>query len=74
MHPELEVFYMNLGIDYLDLAQSYQRSGNTRAAESALERLEQVLPELSVRDRETLSESSRKLQRKLSTRKNVGHQ
>jgi tetratricopeptide (TPR) repeat protein len=73
-HPELGVFYMNLGIDYLDLAQKYLRSGDSNGAETALERLAQVLPELSAFDRETLSESSRKLQRKVMARKSVGRQ
>ena len=73
-HPELEVFYMNLGIDYFDLAQKYLRSGDHNGAEAALERLEQVLPELSASDRERLSESYSKLRRKVPALKSVGHQ
>ena len=74
VHPELGIFYMNLGIDYVDLAQKYLRSGDFTGAKAALERLEQVLPELSASDRETLTESYRKLQARVLTRKSVGHQ
>jgi hypothetical protein len=61
-HPEFHVFYMNLGINYLGLAKSNLASGDLKGAEAALERLTQVLPELSTADRETLVKSYRKLE------------
>jgi tetratricopeptide (TPR) repeat protein len=73
-HPEFHVFYMNLGINYVDLAQISLRSGDLKGAEAALERLAQVLPELSAEDRETLTESYRKLERQVLARQGQGRQ
>jgi tetratricopeptide (TPR) repeat protein len=73
-HPEFQVFYMNLGIDYLDLAQNNLRSGDFKGAEAALERLAQVLPELSAMDRETLTEAYRRLNRQVLAKQGQGRQ
>ena len=65
-HPEFHVFYMNLAINYVDLAKNNLRSGDLKGAEAALERLVQVFPELSEADRETLTKAYRKLQSQIS--------
>jgi tetratricopeptide (TPR) repeat protein len=67
-HPELHVFYMNLGINYAALARSQIDSGDIRGAEVALEKLVRVLPEVSVPDRETLTAEYRKLRNQVEGR------
>ena len=73
-HPEFHVFYMNLAINYLDLARRNLRSGDLKGAEAALERLTQVLPELSEADREALTKSYRKLQGQMWAKQGRGSQ
>ena len=64
-HPTLHVFYMDLGINYLELARQNLKSGDLKGARVALDKLAQVLPQLSAEDRETLTESFRGLQEEL---------
>ena len=64
-HPALHVFYMDLGINYAELAQQDLKSGDLKGARVALDKLSQVLPELSAEDRETLTNSFRGLQEEL---------
>jgi len=64
-HPTLHVFYMNLGISYVRLAERSLREGDAKGALAALRRLSQVLPQLSAEDRETLARSYRALQDRL---------
>jgi tetratricopeptide (TPR) repeat protein len=64
-HPPLHVFYMDLGINYAELAQQDLKSGDLKGARVALDKLSQVLPELSAEDRETLTDSFRGLQEEL---------
>ena len=72
-HPEFHVFYMNLAINYLDLARSNLRSGDLIGAEAALERLTQVLPELSETDRDTLTKPYKKLQDQMREKRGKQH-
>jgi tetratricopeptide (TPR) repeat protein len=71
-HPTLHVFYMDLGINYAELAQQDLKSGDLKGARVALDKLTQVLPQLSAEDRETLTKSchglQEELQRKLKKR------
>ena len=71
-HPTLHVFYMDLGINYVELAQQNLKSGDLKGARVALDKLSQVLPQLSAEDRETLTKSfhglQEELQRKLKKR------
>ena len=71
-HPTLHVFYMDLGINYAELAQQDLKSGDLAGARVALDKLSQVLPQLSAEDRETLTKSfhglQEELQRKLAKR------
>jgi hypothetical protein len=71
-HPTLHVFYMDLGINYAELAQQNLKSGDLKGARVALDKLSQVLPQLSAEDRETLTKSfhglQEELQRKLKKR------
>ena len=71
-HPALHVFYLDLGINYFKLAEQDLRAGDLRGATVALDKLSQVLPQLSAEDRETLTKSYRDLQeqvqRKLAKR------
>jgi tetratricopeptide (TPR) repeat protein len=71
-HPALHVFYMDLGINYVELAQQNLKSGDLKGARVALDKLSQVLPQLSTEDRETLTKSfhglQEELQRKLKKR------
>ncbi len=64
-HPTLHVFYMDLGINYLELAKQNLKSGDLKGARVALDKLSQVLPQLSAEDRETLTKSFRGLQEDL---------
>ena len=64
-HPALHVFYMDLGINYAKLAQQDLKSGDLKEATVALDKLTQVLPQLSAEDRETLTKSFRGLQEEL---------
>jgi hypothetical protein len=56
---------MDLGINYAELAQQDLKSGDLKGARVALDKLSQVLPELSAEDRETLTNSFRGLQEEL---------
>jgi tetratricopeptide (TPR) repeat protein len=71
-HPTLHIFYMNLGINYAEFAEQNLKSGDLKGARVALDKLLQVLPQLSAEDRETLAKSFRglqeELQRKLAKR------
>ena len=71
-HPILHVFYLDLGINYVELAQQNLKSGDLKGARVALDKLSQVLPQLSAEDRETLTKSfhglQEELQRKLERR------
>ncbi len=64
-HPALHVFYMDLGINYVELAQQNLKSGDLKGARVALDKLSQILPQLSAEDRETLTKSFRGLQEEL---------
>ncbi len=64
-HPTLHVFYMDLGINYAELAQQNLKAGDLKGARVALDKLAQVLPQLSAEDKETLTESFRGLQEEL---------
>jgi len=64
-HPVFHVIYMNLGINYVELAKKNLKSGNVKDANAALESLAQVLPELSAGDRETLAGSYREFQKEV---------
>ena len=56
---------MDLGINYVELAQQNLKSGDLKGARVALDKLSQVLPQLSAEDRETLTKSFRGLQEEL---------
>jgi tetratricopeptide (TPR) repeat protein len=73
-HPEFHALYMNLGVNYINLAQNNLRSGDLRGVKAALERLAEVLPELSATDREALTKSYKKLQDQVSAKRGRGHQ
>jgi tetratricopeptide (TPR) repeat protein len=60
-HPTLHVFYMNLGINYVRLADRSLKAGDAKGAFAALHGLSQVLPQLSAEDQETLLRSYRVL-------------
>jgi tetratricopeptide (TPR) repeat protein len=64
-HPVLHIFYMDLGINYVKLAELDLKSGDLKGARVALDKLSQVLPQLSAEDRETLTNSFRGLQEEL---------
>jgi tetratricopeptide (TPR) repeat protein len=64
-HPALHVFYMDLGIDYAELAERDLKSGDLNGARVALGKMSQVLPQLSAEDGETLTKSFRELQEEL---------
>jgi tetratricopeptide (TPR) repeat protein len=69
-HPALHVFYMNLGINYIDLAEQNLKEGDVKGAIVALGKLSRVLPQLSAEDREALTKSYRELQEEVQ-RKSV---
>jgi tetratricopeptide (TPR) repeat protein len=72
-HPALHIIYMNLGINYIKLADQNLKAGDVKGANVALGKLSQILPQLSGEDREALTKSYRELQedvqRKLAKRR-----
>jgi tetratricopeptide (TPR) repeat protein/energy-coupling factor transporter ATP-binding protein EcfA2 len=65
VHPVFHVIYMNLGVNYIELAESNLKSGDVKSAIAALDSLAQILPELSAEDRETLARSYPELQKEV---------
>ena len=65
IHPIFHVIYMNLAVNYIELAEKNLKSGDARGAIAALESLAQILPELSAEDKETLAKSYPELQREV---------
>jgi tetratricopeptide (TPR) repeat protein len=72
-HPTLHVFYMDLGINYAELTQHNLKAGDLKGARVALDKLAQVLPQLSSEDRETLTRSFRALQEELQRKLGKRH-
>ncbi len=65
IHPVFHVLYMNLGINYIKLAQKNLDSGDVNGAKAALENLAQILPELSTADGVKLSKYYLELQKEM---------
>ena len=57
--------YMNIGANYLEIAQYKLLNGDRTGASAALSHLDEILPHLSADDRKTLTESYQSVQRKL---------
>jgi tetratricopeptide (TPR) repeat protein len=57
--------YMNIGANYLELAQDKLQIGDRTGAAAALSHLDEILPHLSVDDKKILAEPYQNLQRKL---------
>jgi tetratricopeptide (TPR) repeat protein len=57
--------YMNIGANYLELAQYRLLNGDRTGAAAALSHLNEILPHLSAADRKTLTESYQNVQRKM---------
>jgi tetratricopeptide (TPR) repeat protein len=64
-HP-FSAIYMNIGANYLELAQDDLQRGNQAAARITLAKLTEVLPHLSSTDKQVLIEPYQNLQGKLS--------
>ena len=61
--------YNNIGNNYLDLAQGDLQRGDRAGANAALANVTEILPHLSTRDRQLLSEPYNNLQAKLGGRR-----
>jgi len=57
--------YMNIGANYLELAQDKLQNGDRAGAAAALSHLNEILPHLSADDKKILAEPYQNLQRKL---------
>jgi len=57
--------YMNIGANYLELAQDKLQIGDRAGSAAALSHLDEILPHLSVDDKKILAEPYQNLQRKL---------
>lgn len=66
--PEIHRLYRDLGYNYIDLAEGGLASGPLSQAQTALEFLGRLLPELPEADRSTLEKSYQKLQQELHNR------
>jgi len=64
-HPAFHVMYMNLALNYVQLAEKNLKSGDVRGAVAALDSLSHILPELSAADRESLAGSYPEIQREV---------
>ncbi len=67
-HPVFHVIFANLGINYLEIARRSLNSGDLNEAEAALEKLAQILPELSAADRPTLRQAYQELTEELQNK------
>lgn len=66
--PEFQRLFRDLGYNYLDLATNYLASGSVAQAQSALDKLSRVLPDIGEPDRSHLGKSHRELQLRMHDR------
>ena len=66
--PEFRRLFRDLGYNYLELAKNGLASGSAAEAQSALQNLSRLLPEIPEPDRSSLSKSYQELQRRLRAR------
>ena len=62
---QYSALYMNIGANYLELAQIYLKEKNKTGASQALAGLTEVMPHLSQGDKVALEAQSKKIQREL---------
>lgn len=67
-HPVFHVIILDLGINYLEIAKRSLKSGDLNEAGGALEKLAQVLPDLSAADRPTLTQAYQELREELQNK------
>jgi tetratricopeptide (TPR) repeat protein len=72
-HPRIQLLLRDLGYNYLDLARNGLASGQPEMAQSALDKVAHLLPELTEQDRRVLTPALRNLQSTLNREMKTRH-